>query len=105
MQVDNSLHIRWLQAGICHEHHLTQFLDVQGEISKASDIACSSYYENTDKPTGHGVWKAMETAVQKYIKAIRRKNFDRLVAVANPAFKESFKKEVLSILYPSISTC
>ncbi|KAG0614198.1 hypothetical protein M758_6G158200 [Ceratodon purpureus] len=36
----------------------------------------------------------MDTAVQKCIKAIRNKNFDKLVAVANPALGESFEKEI-----------
>lgn len=67
---------------------------LQGEVSKASDIACATYYENTEKPTGHGVWRAMETAVQKCIKTIRGKNFDKLVAVANPAHGDAFEKEV-----------
>ncbi|KAG0632178.1 hypothetical protein M758_1G310400 [Ceratodon purpureus] len=37
----------------------------------------------------------METAVQKCIKTIRGKNFDKLVAVANPSLGESFEKERL----------
>ncbi|KAG0572425.1 hypothetical protein KC19_VG094200 [Ceratodon purpureus] len=54
----------------------------------------STYYENTSKPIGHGVWKAMETVVQKCIKVICGKNSDKLVTVANPALGEPFEKEI-----------
>lgn len=66
----------------------------QGDVSKASDVACASYYENTKKPTGHGVWSAMEKAIQKCIKTIRGRSFDKMVAVANPDLGLEFENEV-----------
>ncbi|KAG0605740.1 hypothetical protein M758_9G084500 [Ceratodon purpureus] len=46
----------------------------------------------------------METAVQKCIKTIRGKNFDKLVAVANPALGVPFEKEI-NYHYSSFSSC
>lgn len=47
----------------------------------------------------------MEKAIQKCIKSIRGKSFDKMVAVANPALGLEFEKEVdfvLSLLFDPI---
>ena len=63
-------------------------------MNKASDQACTTYYENTVKPTAHGVWSVMEKAQQKTIKAICNRSIDKMVAVANPANGIAFQEEV-----------
>ena len=77
------------------------FVSLQRRCSKASDEAAALYNAETpeNQRTGHGVWGQMDKAIQREIKKIRGKYFDKMLAVANPNLGKAFELEVHLTIY------
>ncbi len=68
----------------------------QREIATASDDAAREYLERTpkDEQTASGVWDAMTEASENMVEAIRKKDFTKYLAIANPKHGDEFLDEV-----------
>jgi hypothetical protein len=68
----------------------------QRRCAKVADEAQARYYDKTpeNERTGHGVWSAMAEATAAEIKRIRVKDFDKMLAIANPELGKAFEQEV-----------
>ena len=62
----------------------------------ATDEAAREYTLQTpiQERTALGIWEAIKTAIDKFVKAIHAKDFDKYLAMANPKNGNDFLKEV-----------
>jgi hypothetical protein len=73
----------------------------QREIQLAADEAAREYHKKTppEERTPTGVWHAMKTASQRFVKYQKVKDFDKYLATANPANGDDFMKQVCILLH------
>ena len=69
---------------------------VKREIAVASDQAARAYKDNTpiEDQSGSGVWDAMTTAANNFVNAVKKKDFTKYLAIANPKNGDDFLAEV-----------
>ena len=62
----------------------------------ASDDAAREYRRSTpkDEQTASGVWDAMTEASENMVESIRKKDFTKYLAIANPKHGDEFLEEV-----------
>ena len=62
----------------------------------ASDEAAKAYMEKTpaDEQTASAIWDVMNDATEKMVDLIKRKDFTKYLAIANPRNGDDFLNEV-----------
>ncbi len=72
-------------------------LPIQREIAVASDDAAREYLEKTPKEeqTASGVWDAMTEASESMVETIKKKDFTKFLAIANPKHGDESLEEVV----------
>ena len=72
------------------------FSFLQQEIAVAADVAARAYLEKTpaDKQTANAVWDVMNEASDSMVDSIKRKDFTKYLAIANPKNGDDFLSEV-----------
>ncbi len=74
----------------------------------ASDDAAREYLERTPKEdqTATGVWDAMTEASESMVETIKKKDFTKYLAIANPKNGDEFLEEVIAtFMLSKHSTC
>ena len=78
------------------------FFFQQREIAVASDEAARAYLDKTPKEeqTANAVWDVMTEASERLVESIKKKDFTKYLAIANPKNGDDFLNEVTPSLMP-----
>ena len=76
----------------------------QREIAQASDDAARAYLDKTpeEEQTATAVWDVMTEASERMVESIKKKDFTKYLAIANPKNGDDFLNEVKHSLMPFI---